>query len=404
MFCKNCGKEVNDNAAFCPECGAVVNPSANSGYEGGMVASTNLEGGMGAVPPPKKQKAPQNKKSSKSTIAIIILSALLVIAALVIVIILQNNKLNEKPDNKSRNTTGEMEFLSQQNYPAWNDEKPEIELTTTEVTHPVFDEPIEETTTSIEVVTNRDGEKVTNNRGEAVTEVVTQKPTTNPSTTKPVTTAKPTSSKPSTKTEIVNYFNTAMNNVKSGAKSVKQHSVVNYLAGTPVISQGLLGIYNTLGGDAWLDKMLRDNSAGTATYSGSNIKAKFPVEGQSWSSKLSSSDVSSATCTESNGIYTIKIKTVADSKSSSVSYGQGHNPKVFTVPLPGTINENIPGIAKGLVGNASMNYPSGTVTIKVDVKTGKVLSAEYDAHWTINFDKMDTVLPLATKSSYTINW
>ena len=28
MFCKNCGKEIDDHAAVCPHCGVVVNSSA----------------------------------------------------------------------------------------------------------------------------------------------------------------------------------------------------------------------------------------------------------------------------------------------------------------------------------------------------------------------------------------
>lgn len=28
MYCKNCGKEINDNAAICPFCGVVVNKNA----------------------------------------------------------------------------------------------------------------------------------------------------------------------------------------------------------------------------------------------------------------------------------------------------------------------------------------------------------------------------------------
>ena len=51
-----------------------------------------------------------------------------------------------------------------------------------------------------------------------------------------------------------------------------------------------------------------------------------------------------------------------------------------------------------------MNYPSGTVVITVDVATGHVLTAKYDAHWTINFDKMNTVLPFATEFVYEIAW
>ena len=271
------------------------------------------------------------------------------------------------------------------------------ELTTAEVTDLVFEEETGETTTAVEVVTDASGEEVTNADGEAVTEIVTAAPTTTQAAAK----------KPETKAEIVEYFNTVMNGVKPGAKSIKQHGVVNYLAtvdGPTVIPGGIKGIYNTLGGDKWLDQMLQDNSQGEATYSGDDIKAKFPVENETWSSKLTPADVLSASCTEKNGIYTIVIKTVADEKSADHAHGKGHNPKALSVALPGVINENIPGIATGLVGTASMNYPSSTITIQVSAKYGKVLSAEYDAHWTINFDKMGIVLPFATKSTYTINW
>ena len=216
--------------------------------------------------------------------------------------------------------------------------------------------------------------------------------------------AKEESKKPSTTKEIVEYFNTAVNGVKTGAKSVQQHSIVNYLAEPTKIGDGLSGIYKMLGGDGWLDDTLKANSTGAATYTGADIKKNYPVENESWASKLTADDVKSATCTEANGVYTIKIVTKADAKTTNVKHGQGHNPKVFSVVLPGTINENIPGIAKGITGDAAMNYPSGTATITVDVATGHVLTAEYDAHWTINFDKMATSLPFATKFTYTINW
>ena len=216
--------------------------------------------------------------------------------------------------------------------------------------------------------------------------------------------AKEESKKPSTKKEIVEYFNKAVNGVKTGAKSVKQHSIVNYLAEPTKIGDGLSGIYKMLGGDEWLDGMLQSNSTGEATYTGSDIKKNYPVENESWASKLTADDVKDAVCTEKNGVYTIKIVTKADAKTTTVKHGQGHNPKVFSVVLPATINENIPGIAKGITGDVAMNYPSGSATITVDAATGHVLTAVYDAHWTINFDKMATSLPFATKFTYTINW
>lgn len=212
------------------------------------------------------------------------------------------------------------------------------------------------------------------------------------------------SKKPATKAEIITYFNKSVNAVKKDAKTVNQKYVTNYLAGTTTISSGISGIYNMLGGDEWLDGMLQDNSQGEASYTGADITAKFPVEGQSWSSKLTEADVSSATCTESNGVYTIVIKTVGDEKSADVKVGEGHAPKAFNVILPGVVNDNIPGIAKGMVGTATMAYPESTVKVTVDAKTGNVLTAEYDLKWTINFDEMGIVLPFGTKALYQIAW
>lgn len=209
---------------------------------------------------------------------------------------------------------------------------------------------------------------------------------------------------PSGKEEIVNYFNTAVNGVKTGAKTVEQKGVTNYLASKTTISSGIQSIYKMLGGDDWLDDMLKQNSQGAATYTGADIKAKFPVEGEAYASKLTAADVTSATCTEANGVYTIKVTTVADGKSDSVKHGEGHAPKAFNVILPGVVNDNIPGVAKSMVGTASMNYPSSTATITVDAATGHVLTAEYDLKWTINFDKMGIILPFGTKSVYTIKW
>ncbi len=214
----------------------------------------------------------------------------------------------------------------------------------------------------------------------------------------------PASKAPQTKEEVVAYFNTAVNKVKTSAKTVEQKEVTNYLASATTISSGIKGVYNMLGGDEWLDKMLKDNSQGAATYTGADIKAKFPVEGEAWASKLTAADVSSATCSEKNGVYTIKVTTIADAKSDSIKHGQGHAPKAFNVILPGVVNDNIPGIATNLVGTASMNYPASTATITVDAKTGNVLTAEYDLKWTINFDKMGIVLPFGSKSVYTIKW
>lgn len=215
--------------------------------------------------------------------------------------------------------------------------------------------------------------------------------------------AKP-GAKPESKTEIIAYFNKAVNAVKSDAKVVKQQSVTNYLASATKIGDGLSGIYNMLGGDSWLDGMLQENSQGAKDLAGADIVASFPVEGQTWSSKLEDGDVSNAVCSEAGGVYTIEITTVEDAASANHTTGQGHAPKAFNVVLPGVVNDNIPSLATSIVGNCEMAYPASTVKVTVDAATGHVLTAEYDLKWTIIFASMDTELPFGTKAIYNIEW
>ena len=211
---------------------------------------------------------------------------------------------------------------------------------------------------------------------------------------------------PQTKEEIVAYFNEASNKVKTDAKSVtKNYSKIN-LNGSMTLPSSINGILKLLGGaDEFVGGQLEKNSQTTPeTYTGAQIKAKYPVENESYASKLTAADVQSATCTEKDGKYTITIVTVADAKTANVAHGQGHAPKAFNVPLPATINENIPGVATGIVGTASMNYPSSTAKIVVDAKTGHVESSTYDICWTINFDKAGVIIPFITHDSYTIKY
>lgn len=220
-----------------------------------------------------------------------------------------------------------------------------------------------------------------------------------------------TASKPATKAEIVAYFNKAINGVKPSAKSVTRVSETNYrsgkITGVPSIVDKLVG-----GIDSFVDGQLKKNSKGSETFSNSAaIKANFPVENESWSSKLTAkNDVASATCTEAGGVYTITIKTVADKASSNVHHGSGHAPKVFSVVLPSVINDQFSGgvlksVAKTFkIGTAQMEYPSGTVTVKVDAKTSRVINATYDAKWTIHLPLGDgmVVLPFGIKTIYNI--
>ncbi|MGN0542580.1 MAG: hypothetical protein ACI4JG_03910 [Acutalibacteraceae bacterium] len=218
-------------------------------------------------------------------------------------------------------------------------------------------------------------------------------------------TTAPAAKKPESKEEIVAYFNSAVNSVKTDAKVVKRQYSKITLNGSPTLPGAVDGILKLLGGaDKFIGDQLAKNSKGEETFTGDQIKAVYPVEGESYASKLTAADVKEAKITEKDGKYIIRIVTVADEKSDNIKHGQGHAPKAFNVVLPGVVNENIPGVATSLVGLSSMNYPSSTCTITVDPATGRVINADYDLKWTINFDKVGVIIPFTTHDYYTITY
>ena len=210
------------------------------------------------------------------------------------------------------------------------------------------------------------------------------------------------STKPSTTAEIVDYFNKAINSAKKDSKSITSNYMKHAQAGK---IEGLSSTLTSLANSLMDTYMGEDKAKKNVTWSTAADKnAFFPVEKETWASKLTVADVQSATCTESNGVYTITIKTKADGRSENYAHGVGHVPKAFNVVLPGVVNDNIPGIAASMVGLSTMGYPMGKVVVKVDAETGNVKSADYDIQWTINFDKIGAAIPLGTKSSYVVTF
>lgn len=210
---------------------------------------------------------------------------------------------------------------------------------------------------------------------------------------------------PETKEEIVAYFNEAINGVKPNATKVVHKSSAITLNGSLKIPGAIDFAMKILGGaEKFISDQLAKNSKGEQTYTGADIKAKFPVEGEDYASKLTANDVASAGAkwSEDGKYLIVQIVAKSDSKSSTVKHGQGHAPKAFNVVLPGIVNDNVPSaVANMLGGAAEMNYPGCTVTVTIDFDTGKVVKAEYVMNWTINFGT-DIVLPFRTTDKYEI--
>ncbi len=230
-----------------------------------------------------------------------------------------------------------------------------------------------------------------------------------PSAVDPSASAPAANAMPEGKEAIVEYFNTAINNVKPNSKSIKSnymiHAVAGEVTGVPkVIDTVLGGTGNFISGFMGAD----ESKANVTWTSAADKNAFFPVEGETWASKLTAADVKDAQITEKDGKWLIRITTVADGKAANIKHGSGHAPKAFNVVLPAVVDDNIPGAVAKIfsIGTTQMNYPSSTVTVTVDPATGNVIHANYMMHWTINIALGDNtvVLPFSTENDYNINW
>ena len=211
---------------------------------------------------------------------------------------------------------------------------------------------------------------------------------------------------PEGKEAIVAYYNTAINNAKKNSKSIHSNYMKHAVAGEIT---GIPSALDSIGQSLIKDNMGEDDSKANVTWTSAEDKnAYFPVEGETYASKLTAADVKEAKIVEKDGKWIIRITTVADPRSEGYSHSNGHAPKAFNAVLPGLIDGYIPGIAKSLfsVGTVATAYPSSTVQVTVDPATGNVTHANYMLYWTlyIPLNGTDVVLPFSTENDYNINW
>ena len=181
-----------------------------------------------------------------------------------------------------------------------------------------------------------------------------------------VTPAKPLSGT----AEIVSYFNTAINNVKPHSKSITS-------------------------------KYLKNSQAGKADFG--NLPGS--VEGQSWSSKLTAANVSSATATPKNGGYVITIKVKPDPTTDKVVIGGGNTPKAFSVVTPDQIYANA-GAAKSLIGDVKIGFRNGKIVATVDAN-GHVTDAKYYFEWNLSLVAVKSIsvsIWFGIEQEFAIKW
>lgn len=212
----------------------------------------------------------------------------------------------------------------------------------------------------------------------------------------------------SSQADILAYFNTAINKVKPNAKQITLNSEVNSTAGG--ISGNLPGTLTSMADSLIADNMgpkdLSSLDPGLVNATTTDQKnAMFPVENESWSSKLTADDISSATYTEADGKYTITILVKEDEPSTDTAHGTGHNGKAFSVIMPSIVTDNA-GPAASLIKDVKTGHKDGKIVVTVDKETGNVETATYYFVWTLSLKAlgMEVSIPFGLEKNFTITW
>lgn len=212
----------------------------------------------------------------------------------------------------------------------------------------------------------------------------------------------------STAEEVVAYFNSAINLVKPNAKKITLLKEVNSPAGG---IEGNLPKTLTSMADGLIEKNMgeKDLSAldpGMVNATTPEQKnAMFPVENETWSSKLTAADIEKFDVKDDGKAYTITLNIKADEPSASTAHGYGHNGKIFSVIMPSIVTDNAGGAAR-FIKEVKTGHKDGYVTVTVDKETGNVTAATYYFVWILSVKALgaDVSIPFGLQKDFTIAW
>lgn len=212
----------------------------------------------------------------------------------------------------------------------------------------------------------------------------------------------------STAAEVVAYFNSAINLVKPNAKKITLNKETNSTAGgiEGNLPKTLTSMADSLVASNMGEKDLSALDPGMVNATTVEQKnAMFPVENESWSSKLTADDVEKFDVKDDGKTYTITLYIKADEPSESTAHGQGHNGKVFSVIMPSIVTDNA-GAAAKIIKEVKTGHKDGKVTVTVDKTTGNVTSATYYFVWTLSVKALgaEVSIPFGLQKDFTIAW
>ena len=203
--------------------------------------------------------------------------------------------------------------------------------------------------------------------------------------------------------EKLAYFNTAINKVKPNAKTITVVKETNSQEGSieGSIPKSLVSIANTLIDSNMGEK--KDLPAPATSVADKN--QIFPVENETWASKLTVDDVDSISVTEAGGKYTMVVKVKDDELSTETAHGNCHAGKAMSVITPQTTLDNA-GAAQKMLKNVQTGHKNNSITVVIDKATGNVESATYYFQWTLSLEAIGVQIsiPFGLKKEIQIAW
>ena len=204
--------------------------------------------------------------------------------------------------------------------------------------------------------------------------------------------------------DVVNYFNKAINNVKPNAKEVTLTKETNSQAGSISgdLPKTLTSMADSLVSANMGDKDLSGVSPATSVE---DKNAMFPVENESWSSKLTADDIESKEVVDNGSSYVITLYIKADEPSTDTAHGNGHNGKIFSVVMPSIVTDNA-GPAASIIKDVKTGHSDGYVKVTVDKASGNVTEATYYFVWTLSLTALskNVSIPFGLEKNFTIAW
>lgn len=208
--------------------------------------------------------------------------------------------------------------------------------------------------------------------------------------------------------DVVAYFNSAINLVKPNAKQITLVKEENTPAGgiEGDLPKSLTGLANSLIESNMGVKDLSKLDPGMVNATTVEQKnAMFPVENESWSSKLEASDIEKFDVKDDGKNYTITLNIKGDAPSEATDHGVGHAGRVFSVIKPSIVTDNA-GKAAGIIKEVKTGHKDAYVTVTIDKATGNVTAATYYFVWTLSLKALgiNISIPFGLQKDFTISW